>query len=187
MMIKLVNSLSEKMRGFSRKETIAYYQDIIRQAWQQVETANTPEIKSAKYDEVMDWTMADHDFDGRTQRAFGAIPIFVPIWWGRYDPTFRPTSFAPGRSGPSTGMGGGQISLPTLPGAAFAASVVGGVQNFSAGMIGDLNTFTGGITNKTNPPPPPSTSSYHGGGGGHSCACACACAGCACACAGGGR
>ncbi len=188
LMVKLVNSLSEKMRGFSRKETVAYYQDIIKQAWEQVETANTPDVKSAKYDEVMDWTMADRDFDGRTRRVFGPTPIFVPIWWGRYDPTFRPTSFAPGRSGPSTGMGGSQVSLPTLPGSAFAASVVGGVQNFSAGVIGDLNAFTGGITNKTNPPPPPSTSTYHGsGGGGHSCACACACAGCACACAGGGR
>ena len=187
MMVKLVNSLSEKMRGFSRKETVVYYQDIIRQAWNQVETANTPEVKSAKYDEVMDWTMADHDFDGRTQRTFGSGPIFVPVWWGRYDPTFRPASPAPSRSGVSIGTGGGQISLPTLPGATFAASVVGGVQNFSTGVIGDLNTFTGGITNKTNPPPPPSTSTYHGGGGGHSCACACACAGCACACAGGGR
>jgi hypothetical protein len=188
MMVKLVNSLSEKMRGFSRKETVAYYQDIIRQAWEQVETANTPEVKSAKYDEVMDWTMADKDFDGRTRRAFGPTPIFVPLWWGNYDPTFRPTSFAPGHSTSTPGTGGGQISLPTLPGGAFAASVVGGVQNFSAGVIGDLNAFTGGITNKTNPPPPPSTSSYHGGGGGgHSCACACACAGCACACAGGGR
>ncbi|MDR3572417.1 MAG: hypothetical protein P4L50_01025 [Anaerolineaceae bacterium] len=189
MMVKLVNSISEKMRGFSRKETVAYYQDIIRQAWEQVEAANTPEVKSAKYDEVMDWTMADHDFGNRTQRVFGSAPIFVPIWWGNYDPTFRPTSFAPSRSSSTPNMGGGQVSLPTLPGGAFAASVVGGVQNFSSSVIGDLNSFTGGITNKTNPPPPPSTSTYHGGGGGggHSCACACACAGCACACAGGGR
>jgi hypothetical protein len=187
MMVKLVNSLSEKMRGFSRKETVAYYQDIIRQAWNQVETANTPEVKSEKYDEVMDWTMADHDFDGRTQRTFGTGPIFVPVWWGRYDPTFRPAPIALGPSGSSTGTGGGRVSLPTLPGASFAASVVGGVQNFSTGVLGNLNTFTEGITNKTNPPPPPSTSSYRGGGGGHSCACACACAGCACACAGGGR
>jgi hypothetical protein len=186
MMVKLVNSLSEKMRGFSRKETIAYYQDIIRQAWEQVETANTPEVKSAKYDEVMGWTMADRDFNGHTQRTFGSGPVFVPLWWGRYDPTFRPASFATSRLGSSTGAGSGQVSLPTLPGATFAASVVGGVQNFSTGVLGDLNAFTGGITDKTNPPPPPSTSSYHGGGGG-GCACACACAGCACACAGGGR
>ncbi|HMD90342.1 MAG TPA: hypothetical protein VKF38_14360 [Anaerolineaceae bacterium] len=187
MMVKLVNSLSEKMRGFSRKETVAYYQDIIKQAWQQVEAANTPEVKSAKYDEVMDWTMADRDFSGHTQRAFGGMPIFVPIWWGRYDPTFRPASSAPSGSAPSANRGTGNVSLPTLPGATFAGAIVGGVQNFSSSVIGDLNSFTGGITNKTNPPPPPSTSTYHGGGGGHSCACACACAGCACACAGGGR
>ena len=33
MMVDLVKSISEKMRGFSRKETIAYYQDIMKQAW----------------------------------------------------------------------------------------------------------------------------------------------------------
>ena len=69
------------------------------------------------------------------------------------------------------------------------ASVVGGVQGFSSKVLGDMKTFTSGITNKTNPVPVSTSSSsgYHGGGGGSHCACACACAGCACACAGGGR
>lgn len=72
------------------------------------------------------------------------------------------------------------------PGATLAASMVNSVQNFSSNVIGDLNAFTGNITEKTNPVPKTTTRSS-GGGGGRSCACACACAGCACACAGGGR
>ena len=60
MMIALVKSVSEKMKGFSRKETLVYYKDIITRAWQQVETADTPDVKSQKYDEYMGWTMIDH-------------------------------------------------------------------------------------------------------------------------------
>jgi hypothetical protein len=191
MMVNLVKTISEKMKGFSRKETIAYYQSITKQAWEQVEAANTPEVKSQKYDEVMDWTMLDNDYAGRTRNTFGSGPVFVPMWWGNYDPVWR--SHGGGAVPTSSGgsQGGGGISMPSLPGSDFAASMVNSVQTFSAGVLGGLTGFTSGVTNVTNPPPPPSTysgGSYHsGGGGGGGCACACACAGCACACAGGGR
>ncbi len=176
MMISLVKSVAGKMKGFSRKETLAYYKDIIERAWQQVESAGTPEVKSAKYDEVMEWTMLDKDYDDRTREVFRQGPVYVPTWWGRYDPGFpRHATPAP--------AGGGSVSLPHLPGSDFAASMVNSVQNFAGKTIGNLAEFTSGVTNKTNPPPPPSSRGSGGGGGG----CACACAGCACACAGGGR
>jgi hypothetical protein len=195
-MIALVNSVAEKMKGFSRKETVDYYKSIIEKAWGQVEAAGTPEVKSEKYDEVMEWTMLDRDYDDRTRRAFGSGPVFVPMWWPRYDPTFPRPAAGGAPSLPSQGMGapggGKQVSLPSLPGSDFAASVVNGVQTFSAGVVGNLTSFTDGVTNKTNPIPASTTSSWRGsgsgGGGTHCvCACACACAGCACACAGGGR
>jgi len=183
MMVSLVKSVSEKMKGFSRKETQDYYKNIMEQAWAQVENAQTPEVKGQAIDQNLEWTMLDHDYDNRSRRVFTG-PIFVPMWWGHYDPTYHtmPSSTTSGGSLLSTSSGHGSSSLP---GATFAASVVGGVQTFSGKVIGDLNTFTSKVTNVTNPPPPPSTSSYRSGGGG--CACACACAGCACACAGGGR
>ena len=194
MMIALVQSLSEKMKGFSRKETIAYYQDIIKRAWDEVEAAGTPDVKSQKYDEYMGWTMLDHDYDDHTRRVFGSGPVFLPLWWGNYDPGYHPASLAGGGAAPvatSASIGGGRsssgTSLPTLPGGSFAASIVNGVQTFSSGVIGDITGFTGAVTSKTNPVPVATSSSYHGGGGGGHCACACACAGCACACAGGGR
>ncbi len=187
-MVKLIKSVSEKMRGFSARETIAYYKDITQRAWQQVEAAATPDVKSQKYDEVMEWTMLDKNYNDRTRNVFQTGPVFVPIWWGRYDPGFGRGSVAPVSTGGGVGRpSGGGVSMPQLPGADFAASVVGGVQTFSSKVIGNVTNFTNGVTKVTNPPPPPSTSTYHGGGGGHSCACACACAGCACACAGGGR
>ena len=201
MMINLIKSIGEKMKGFSQKETVAYYDDISKKAWAQVEAANTPEVKGQAYDQNMDWTMLDKNYDTRTQQTFtGPIFIPAPIWWWRYDPTFaRPMTGTSTLAGPAVstmgaGLGGGaarpSISLPQLPGSSFAASVVKGASSFSAGVLGDLTSFTGGVTKVTNPPPPPSTyrsGGGFGGGGGHSCACACACAGCACACAGGGR
>ncbi len=182
MTVKLVSSLSEKMKGFSRKETIAYYQSIMERAWQQLEAAGTPEVKSQMYDESLEWTMLDKNYDERTRRVFTG-PIFVPIWWGRYDPGYRPVSTGSTHSA-SMPASGGRSSV-SLPGSAFAASVVTGVQGFSSRVLGDLKSFTSGVTNRTNPAPVSKSGGSHSGGGGHSCACACA--GCACACAGGGR
>jgi hypothetical protein len=191
MTVNLVKSVGNKMRGFSRRETVEYYKSIMEKAWAQVEAAGTPEIKSQKFDEVMEWTMLDRDYDQRTRRTFTG-PIIVPTWWGRYDPTYsRPTgSLAPVATTPGAPSGGG-VSLPNLPGSDFAASVVNGVQNFSSNVVGNISEFTSGVTNKTNPIPVTTSSSSRSGGrssgGGCACACACACAGCACACAGGGR
>jgi hypothetical protein len=193
-MTNLVKSVSEKMRGFSRKDTIAYYQGIMQKAWEQVEAANTPELKMKNFDEAMDWTMLDQKFDDRTRRTFGPQPVFMPYWWGRFDPRASGTGTMGMPSGPNVSTSQNAppqgVNLPSLPGSEIAGSMVAGMQNFSANVIGDLTSFTGGVTNKTNPAPKPPTSSRGGGGGGgggRSCACACACAGCACACAGGGR
>lgn len=190
MTIDLIKSIQNKMKGFSRKETIAYYRDIMNRAWAQVEAADTPEVKAQKYDEVMEWTMLDREYDDRTRRVFGGGPVFVPVWWPRYDPTFgRGTVSAPASgSGYPSGGGTGPV-MPQLPGSEFAASVVGGVQGFASNVIGNVTEFTGNITNRTNPVPVTTTTGSRMGGGrsGGGCACACACAGCACACAGGGR
>lgn len=199
--VGLVKSVSEKMKGFSRKETIDYYSAIMEKAWAQVAAADTPEVKSTTYEQVMDWTMLDREWSGRTTQTFGPQPIFVPTWWWRFDPGMRPAMGGAAASGggfstasaPTGGIPssqGGSFSLPKLPGSDFAASMVAGAQSFSQNVVGNLTSFTDTITNKTNPVPKTTytrTGGFGGGGGGHSCACACACAGCACACAGGGR
>ena len=182
LIINLVKIVTEKMKGFNRKETLDYYKSINDKAWQQIEAAGTPEIKSQIFDESMEWTMLDHEYEDRTRRTFTG-PVLMPMWWGRYDPFYRNT---PGAGSFSQTSSTGPVSIPTnrtsLPGADFAASVVGGIQNVSAKVIGNVNDFTNGVTNVTNPVPKTSSSGGRSGGG-----CACACAGCACACAGGGR
>ena len=182
MMVNLIKSVGKKMKGFSHKETLAYYKNIVQRAWKQVESADTPEVKSQKYNEVMEWTMLDGEYEDRTREVFHTGPVFIPIWWPRYDPGYSGPSVSPS-SVPAPTQRGGTPSMPTLPGSAFAASVVTGAQNMSSSVVGNITDFTSRITNQTNPVPKSSGSSYSGGG----CACACACAGCACACAGGGR
>jgi hypothetical protein len=206
MMVSLIKILAEKMKGFSRKESITYYEQIIERAWAQVTAAATPEVKSQKYEEVMDWTMLDKNYDDRTKNVFGSGPVFLPTWWGNYDSSYRRTVIPSTTTASVPRVGkmstttsarpsvlNTPVSLPHLPGSDFAASMVKGVQGFSGNVIGSLAGFTSAITNKTNPVPKPAVSTSRGGGwtssggGSHSCACACACAGCACACAGGGR
>ncbi|MGB9723723.1 MAG: hypothetical protein ACP5OO_01350 [Chloroflexia bacterium] len=175
MMIALVKEVNNKMKGFSRKETAAYYRDIIRRAWEQVEGAQTPEVRSRLFDEGLEWTLLDDDFERRTERTFREGPVYVPTWWGHYRPWALPAGGAP-TAGPVT-----------LPGADFAAKVVRGVSDTAGRIVRSVTGFTGGVTQATNPPPRPSYSGSSRSGGGCACACACACAGCACACAGGGR
>jgi hypothetical protein len=194
LMVDLVKAVNNKMKGFSRKESVTYYKSIVGRAWEQVEGAETPEVRAKQFDEQLEWTMLDEDFDDRMGRTFRTGPVFVPTWWGHYRPWLRTAPGQPART-PAKATGGapssrpsGPVSLPTLPGAAFAASMVRGVQNTAGGIVRNVAGFTGGVTKVTNPPPKPSTSSFSSGrSGGCACACACACAGCACACAGGGR
>ncbi len=197
MMVDLVNSVSRKMKGFSTKESIAYYEDIMRRAWQMVEDAETPEVKSENYNQTLEWTMLDSEYQDRTRRTFTGGPVFVPMWWPRYSPTYRRqigggvTPVGTGGVSVSKPSTGGRVSLPHIPGSDFAANVINGATGMAAGVVGNLTAFTSGITNRTNPIPVSTTtrsgSGGFRGGGGSSCACACACAGCACACAGGGR
>jgi hypothetical protein len=184
-MIALVKSVQKKMEGFSLKETREYYKSITEKAWAQVESAETPEVKSEKFGESIEWTLLDDKFDDRTRRTFQTGPMYLPPWWWSYAPsTPRPSMPSTKVSAP---LGGSRtISMPSLPGATAAASVVNGVQNTASNLVSNVVGFTNGVTKTTNPPPVRTSSGgFSSGGGG--CACACACAGCACACAGGGR
>ena len=92
-MADLITSVGTKMKGFSRKETIEYYKSIMEKAWTQIEAAETPEVRSEVYEEVMDWTLLDKNYDDRTREVFTNRPIFTPMWWGRWDPTYQPASY----------------------------------------------------------------------------------------------
>jgi hypothetical protein len=178
--IKLIKEVNDKMKGFSRKDTAAYYRGIINQAWKQVQDAQTPELKSQPLEDQFDWLMMDGDYKNRMTRHYGAGDVFLPRWWGRSGYGYH---YGGGGTTAKT-PGGTEVQMPKLPGADFANKLTTGVESVSAGLVGKLDSFTGGVTDKTNPIPVSSGGRSSGGGG---CACACACAGCACACAGGGR
>lgn len=188
MTVELIKELNTKLKGFSRKETTEYYKSIVDRAWQQVQSDTTPEVQSRHFDQGLEWMMMDKQFEERTQKTFTTGPVFMPPWWAYYRPWRSHVSNS--RMGSSSGssrpsIGGGQpVTLPTLPGAAFAGAVVGGIERTASSIVGKVESFTGGVTQVTNPPPVSSSSGGRSSGG---CACACACAGCACACAGGGR
>jgi hypothetical protein len=189
MVIDLIGDVNKKLTGFSRRETKAYYKDIAARAWKQVEAADTPEVLGERWGEGLEWTMLDDNWDDRTRRVFEDRPVVLPRWWWGYRPWVVHTGHArPSAPVPSPSSAGTPVTLPTLPGADFANTVVGGIENAANTVVSSVESFTSGVTRTTNPPPKPAASSGSSGrSGGYSCACACACAGCACACAGGGR
>jgi len=181
---KLIKNVNEKMKGFHAKDTIAYYQDIVARAWEQVKDADTPEV----VDENLEWMMMDEDFEEKMPETFGPRPIPMPVWWWMFAGPRPATTPSTGR--PSPGRAAPVPSAPrTVPGAAGANTVVTSIQGVSNTIVGSLSSFTARVTGVTHPVPVKTSSGrgWSGGGGGGGCACACACAGCACACAGGGR
>jgi hypothetical protein len=171
-LISLIKSVQKKMKGFSHRETVAYYRKIVKTAWRLVKEADTPEVKLEEFTNGLEWTMLDDDFGGRTRDVFAGYGVPRPYWWGRLAPAAGP-------------KGDASFDVPTLPGANFANGVVTRLEGIADNVVHKLESFTGKVTATTNPPPV--TTSSGGGYSGGGCACACACAGCACACAGGGR
>ncbi|MDI6739011.1 MAG: hypothetical protein QME74_01435 [Candidatus Edwardsbacteria bacterium] len=182
MMTNFIKNTNAKLKGFSRKETAAYYRQIIAQAWDMVTAAGTPELKVKTLEENNDWMMMDPNYGDRVRSHYGAGYFPMPYWWGAYG--YGRASTTP--SGPQAPAP--KIEMPKLPGADLANTIVSGAEKCAAGLVGgNVQSFTGKITDVTNPVPVSTSSGGRGGGGSSSCACACACAGCACACAGGGR
>jgi hypothetical protein len=175
-MVALVKDVNKKMKGFSRKETVTYYKSIVDRAWDQVQSATTPEIKSRYFDQGLEWMMMDDDFEEQSTRTLGDGPLLMPPWWAYYRPWVPMVRSSHGTSS-GTARGSGRSTASQTPRSA-------------SGVVGKLESFTGGVTQSTHPAPTSSgsgTRSSSHRSGGCACACACACAGCACACAGGGR
>ncbi len=161
----LIKKVSDKMKGYSRAKSVAYYQEIMRKAWDQVGAED--------YSQAFEWLILDKDFGRQAQERYADRPMPVPVWW----PMIY-TGHTIGGSGGGSVPGGG---LPNLTSA--ANGIVSGIEGFGHDLVNSVPGLASRVTNTTNPVPVSSGGHYSGGG----CACACACAGCACACAGGGR
>ena len=182
------DTLEQKLRGYSRQETLGYYRKIVEKAWTQVDQAGTAELSSQAYDEQLLWLMMDPNYKARTQttfnnRAFEPNPLWFWYWYGythyHPHPTYQPNVNIPSQSS----------KPPTIPGAEFANNIATSVEQTSSNIVANIEKFANSIVP---PPPQPKTShdaSKHGANcvcACAACACACACVSCACACAGGG-
>jgi hypothetical protein len=184
--MQLRDTVEDKLRGYCRQDTIAYYKNIVAKAWQQVRQAGTPEIASKAYNENLLWLLLDKNFESQTKGTF-SDKIFKPQtdwWWYWYGytyyypkPTYKPL---PATTKPP----------PTIPGAEFANNIVTSIEKTTNNIVANIEKFANSIL----PAPTPSqhTSRQPARDGAScvcacaSCACVCACVSCACACASGG-
>jgi len=177
--LELRDTVDQKMRGYSRNDTVNYYQSVVNKAWDQVTQAGTPELRGDAVDQNIEWLLADDRFDEKFRNAFPPNIIIVPSpgwWWYWHGPHF-----------PS-----GSLKIPSqptsIPGQDFANNIVKGLQTSANNMVKNVQAFTNRIVQA--PAPVPSQSSIRSRPScvcacAH-CACACACVSCACACAHGG-
>ena len=183
----LRDTTEQKLRGYSRRDTIEYYKKIVDKAWIQVEQAGTVELASNAYDEQLLWLLLDPNNRARTETAFSnrvfqPSPFWFWYWYGygnyHPNPTYKPNVNTPAQS----------AKPPAIPGAEFANNVATAVEKTSSNFVVNLEKFASAII-----PMQPAKASHeparHEAGcvcACHACACACACVSCACACAGGG-
>jgi len=186
--MKVRDTVEDKMRGYCRRDTIAYYNSIVVKAWQQVETAGTPELASNAYDEQLLWLLLDPNVARRTQtafqnRVFTPNPMWFWYWYGYQhyspNPTYKPSIDVPAQA----------AKPPAIPGADFANNIATSLEQTSNNIVLNIERFANAIV-----PAPQSARASHEPVhhdatcvcACHACACACACVSCACACASGG-
>ena len=183
----LRDTMEQKLRGHSRRDTVNYYGKIVKKSWLQVEQAGTAELSSKAYDEQLLWLLLDPNYRSRTEttfhdRSFQPSPFWFWYWYGytRYNPhpTYTPNVDAPAKA----------AEPPQIPGAQFADNIATAVEKTSSNIVTDIEKFANAIL-PMQPQKASHTPARHDAGcvcACAACACACACVSCACACAGGG-
>jgi hypothetical protein len=183
----LRDTVEQKLRGYSRRESVDYYRKIVAKAWSQVEQAGTANLASKAYDEQLLWLLLDPNTRSRTETVFHDHPFQPsPLWfwyWYGYrhynpHPTYTPNIDAPAQA----------AKPPQIPGAQFADNIATAVEKTSSNIVTDIEKFANAIL------PMQSQKASHTPARRDAecvcacatCACACACVSCACACAGGG-
>jgi len=183
--VSLRDNVDRKLRGYSRIDTINYYQSIVDKAWNQVTQASTPELKGDALESSLEWLLMDNKYDEKFRTAFPPNIIIVPRptwWWYWYGPYFPR-----GSRTTSTGTPGGQIDATPIPAQEWSNNIVRGLETTTNNIVKNIQDFTNKITGAQTVPS--SRSARQGSKcvcACANCACACACVGCACACAGGG-
>ncbi len=181
----LRETLEQKLRGYSRRDTVDYYRKIVTKAWLQVEQAGTVDLASKAFDEQLLWLMLDPNYRTRTEtafrdRTFAPSPLWLWYWYGysHYtpNPTYKPNINTPTQA----------AKTPIIPGAEFANNIATAVEKTSSNIVTDIEKFANAIIPAHEASHTPARHDANCVCACHACACACACVSCACACAGGG-
>ncbi len=183
----LRDTVEQKLRGHSRRDTVNYYRKIVTKAWSQVEQAGTADLASKAYDEQLLWLLLDPNTRSRTEttfhdRPFQPSPFWFWYWYGysHYNPhpAYTPNVDTPAQA----------AKPPTIPGAQFADNIATAVEKTSSNIVTDIEKFANAIlpiqAQKASHTPTRHDAECVCACA--ACACACACVSCACACAGGG-
>jgi hypothetical protein len=183
----LRETVEQKLRGHSRRDTVDYYRKIVTKAWSQVEQAGTVDLASKAYDKQLLWLMLDPNYRSRTKttfrgRSFEPSPFWFWYLYGYHHynphPTYTPNVDAPAIA----------AKPPAIPGAEFANNIATAVEKTSGNIVVNIEKFANAII-PTQTPKASHTPARQKSGcvcACAACACACACVSCACACAGGG-
>jgi len=160
-------TLKRKMRGYNRKQTIQYYQKIVERAWQQVQQAETPELKLATTDQNMEWLILHPQYPTRIRTILvDPTPTPPPPTWVYLTP---------------------RTTAEPVPITQLADQIATTIEKTAANLATTIEKtaqqITSTIERDNAPPPRPTITSTCAC---VSCACACACVSCACACASGG-
>jgi hypothetical protein len=183
----LRDTLEQKLRGYSRRDTVDYYRKIVAKAWTQVEQAGTTDLASKAYDEQLLWLLLDPNYRARTEtafrdRVFEPNPLWLWYWYGyqHYHPHPAYT--------PNVDMPAQAAKPPMIPGAEFANNIATAVEKTSNNIVVNIEKFANAIVPMQTPKAShePARHDAECVCACHACACACACVSCACACAGGG-
>ncbi|MCD6348336.1 MAG: hypothetical protein J7L91_01755, partial [Candidatus Korarchaeota archaeon] len=201
--VKLLHRRVEKeIAGYSRRDTMAYYDELVRSIWRRVREAPQEEKLDLVKDNLM-WLLTDDNFEKNLKEALKARPregriavITYPvddiwIWWPRDTWTTtlpRPVPVPSPRPAPS-GTPSPKVDIPGVSDIERVAdSIARSVEMVSSNIVRNVEGFTDKVAKAIVP------SRSHASGrrvrsiscACVSCACACACVSCACACAGGG-
>jgi hypothetical protein len=181
----LRETLEQKLRGYSRRDTVDYYRKIVTKAWSQVEQAGTVDLASKAYDAQLLWLMLDPEYRSRTEtifrdRTFAPSPLWFWYWYGYSHYTPHPT-YKPNINTPTQAA-----KTPIIPGAEFADNIATAVEKTSSNIVTNIEKFANAIIPAHEASHTPARHDANCVCACHACACACACVSCACACAGGG-
>jgi len=184
--VGMVKSVNEKMRGYSHKDSVNYYRQIIQQSWDEAKIAAGPEERSRVLEDNYDWMTMDRDYRTRVRDHYGTGQYYQPRWWDSYYgrpartvpvPVVAPAGKLPAEAPlqPGTTIPAGKIpaeaadtSRVRMPGPALAEAIETDAKHLAPGLVGDVGAFTAKVTDVTNPVPVSSGSSGGSSSSGHS-------------------